>query len=98
MEPHSVAGLGNVERKLLKIFERHGRDGRAITTASLAVHAGLPAQSDELQSALASLIRGGLLEEAGDDPFRGAPVAYRLSRTAGKASAGPAGEHRGRAA
>jgi hypothetical protein len=80
MDDHSLAELGQDERKVLAVFVHHGRDGRAITTASLAVHAGFAADRQRLAAALRNLAARGLITEGGDDPFAGAPVAYRLTR------------------
>lgn len=77
MEPHALSGFGEQERKLLAIFKRFGRDGRAITLASLAVHAGTDTR--RLLVALRNLATRGLIQEAGGDPFIGSPTAYRLS-------------------
>ena len=38
-----MADLGPDEREVLAVFERFGQEGRAISTESLAVHAGLKA-------------------------------------------------------
>jgi hypothetical protein len=83
MDDQVLAELGQDERKLLAVFARHGRDGRAITTASLAVHAGLAAdrKRPEYDSALRNLVARGLIREGGGDPFVGSPVAYRLVRS-----------------
>jgi hypothetical protein len=77
MEPHPLSGLEEQERKLLAIFKRFGGDGRAITVASLAVHAGTEAR--RLSVALRNLAARGFIQEAGGDPFIGSPAAYRLS-------------------
>jgi hypothetical protein len=77
MEPHPLHGLERDEHKLLAVFKRFGRDGRAITLASLAVHAGT--DSRRLLAALRNLATRGLIQEAGGDPFIGSPAAYRLS-------------------
>jgi hypothetical protein len=73
-----LADLGPDERKLLAVFARHGRDGRAITTASLAAHAGFGLDRKRLSEALGKLAGRDLITEGGDDPFIGSPVAYRL--------------------
>jgi hypothetical protein len=80
MDDHVLAELGPEERKLLAVFARHGRDGRAITTASLAAHAGFTLDRRRLSEALGELAGRGLITEGGDDPFIGSPVAYRLVR------------------
>jgi hypothetical protein len=80
MDDGVLADLGPDERKLLGIFARYGRDGRAITTASLTAHAGFGLDRKRLSEALRKLAGRGLITEGGDDPFIGAPVAYRLVR------------------
>jgi hypothetical protein len=80
MDDRVLADLGPDERKLLAVFARHGRDGRAITTASLAAHAGFGVDRKRLSEALGKLAGRGLITEGGDDPFIGSPVAYRLVR------------------
>ena len=52
MEDLPPTGLGETERKLIAIFVRHGREGRAITMESLAANAGMPGHSKELTTAL----------------------------------------------
>jgi hypothetical protein len=47
--------LGPDELKLLRVFRRHGRDGRAIPTESLAVHAKFGNDHERLSAALANL-------------------------------------------
>ncbi len=76
MEPHLHA-LGRDEHQLLAIFKRFGGDGRAITLASLAVHAGTG--NRRLREALRNLATRGLIQPAGGDAFIGSPAAYRLS-------------------
>src|ERR1700756_1854391 len=80
MEDLPLTGLGDTERKLIQVFVRHGREGRAITTESLAANVGMPGHSRELTTALRSLAARGLIIRAGADPIPGAPVAFRLSR------------------
>jgi hypothetical protein len=80
MEDLPLTGLGEIERKLIAIFVRHGREGRAITMESLAANAGMPGHSKELTTALRSLAARGLIIRAGADPIPGAPLAFRLSR------------------
>jgi hypothetical protein len=75
-----LAELGETERGLLAIFVRYGRDGRALTTQSLAANAGLPADSKRLPTALNNLVVRGLIKRAGGDPLPGSPIAFRLSR------------------
>jgi hypothetical protein len=75
-----VLALGPDERKLLAIFARYGRDGRAITTASLMAHAGFGLDRKRLSEALRKLAGNGLITQGGDDPFIDSPVAYRLVR------------------
>ena len=52
MEDLPPTGLGETERKLIAIFVRHGREGRAITMESLAANAGMPGHSKELTTAI----------------------------------------------
>jgi hypothetical protein len=80
MEDLPLTGLGDTERKLIQVFVRHGREGRAITMESLAANVGMPGHSRELTTALRSLAARGLIIRAGADPIPGAPVAFRLSR------------------
>src|ERR1700747_1131802 len=80
MDDLRLTGLGETERKLIAIFVRHGREGRAITMQSLAANAGMPDHSKELTTALRSLAARGLIKRAGANPIPGAPVAFRLSR------------------
>ncbi|QOG16350.1 MULTISPECIES: hypothetical protein [Bradyrhizobium] len=67
-----------LERRLLKLLERHGGDGRAITLESLAANIGMQQQAKDLLLALANLVTRGLVKRAGDDPIPGSPVAFRL--------------------
>jgi hypothetical protein len=78
MDDRALADLGPDERKLLAIFARYGRDGRAITTVSLMAHAGFGLDRKRLSETLGKLAERGLVTQGGDDPFIGAPVAYRL--------------------
>src|SRR5438876_5981989 len=71
-----LAELGETERSLLAIFVRYGRDGRALTTQSLAANAGLPADSKRLPTALNNLVVRGLIKRAGGDPLPGSPIAF----------------------
>jgi pimeloyl-ACP methyl ester carboxylesterase len=80
MDDRVLADLGPDERKLLAIFARYGRDGRAITTASLMAHAGFGLDRKRLSEALRKLAGRGLITQGGDDPFIDTPVAYRLVR------------------
>jgi hypothetical protein len=80
MDDRVLADLAPDERKLLAVFARHGRDGRAITTGSLAARAGWRLDRKRLSEALGKLAGRGLITEGGDDPFIGSPVAYRLVR------------------
>ena len=78
MEPHPLSGLEEQERKLLAIFKRFGGDGRAITVASLAVHAGTEAR--RLSVALRNLAARGFIQEAGRREFvRRLRVAGRVA-------------------
>ncbi len=76
-----MADLGPDEREVLAVFERFGQEGRAISTESLAVHAGLKADRKRLSAALQTLAGKGFIKEAGGSPFSNAPLAYRLSLT-----------------
>ena len=80
MDDRVWADLGPDERKLLAIFARYGRDGRAITTASLMAHAGFGLDRKRLSEALQKLAGRGVITQGGDDPFIGSSVAYRLMR------------------
>jgi pimeloyl-ACP methyl ester carboxylesterase len=80
MDDRVLANLGSDERKLLAVFARHGRDGRAITPASLMAHACFGLDRKRLSEALGKLAGRGLITQGGDDPFIGSPVAYRLVR------------------
>lgn len=80
MEDLPLTSLGDTERKLIQVFVRHGREGRAITMESLAANAGMLGHSKELTTALRSLAARGLIIRAGADPIPGTPVAFRLSR------------------
>lgn len=71
-----------LERRLLKLFERHGSDGRAITLESLAANVGMQQQAKDLLLALGNLVTRGLVKRAGDNPIPGYPVAFRLARAA----------------
>jgi hypothetical protein len=79
MEDLPLSGLKENERKLLAVFVRHGRDGRAITMESLAANAHISTDSPELTTALKNLAARGFVKRAGGDPIPGAPVAFRLS-------------------
>ena len=59
MDDRVLADLGPDERKLLAIFARYGRDGRAITTASLMAHAGFGLDRKRLSEALGKLAGRG---------------------------------------
>ncbi len=80
MDNLPLAELGETERRLLAIFVRYGRDGRALTTQSLAANAGLPADSKRLATALNNLAVRGLIKRGGGDPLPGSPIAFRLTR------------------
>ena len=97
MDDRVLADLGPDERKLLAIFARYGRDGRAITTASLMAHAGFGLDRKRLSEALRKLAGRGLITQGGDDPFIDSPVAYRLMRPFPARGAGQhsAEEHQG---
>ncbi|UWU66293.1 hypothetical protein [Bradyrhizobium sp. NC92] len=71
-----------LERRLFKLLERHGGDGRAITLESLAANIGMQQQAKDLLLALANLVTRGLVKRAGDDPIPGSPVAFRPVRAA----------------
>jgi|GEM_PF-5586916 hypothetical protein len=75
-----LSNLGEFERKLLAVFVRYGRDGRAITLQSLAAHTGMPVNAQELVKALRELTARGLIKRGGGDPIPGSPLAFRLSR------------------
>ncbi|WP_439402681.1 hypothetical protein ACNJYA_09780 [Bradyrhizobium sp. DASA03068] len=72
----------HLERRLLKIFERHGSDGRAIILESLAANVGVQQQAKDLLLALGNLVTRRLVKRAGDNPIPGSPVAFRLVRAA----------------
>jgi hypothetical protein len=72
-----MADLGPDEREVLAVFERFGQEGRAISTESLAVHAGLKADRKRFSAALQTLAGKGFIKEAGGNPFSNAPVTYR---------------------
>jgi hypothetical protein len=78
MDDHPLADLNPDERHLLAVFARHGRDGRAITTVSLAVLGGFEGERTRFSRALRRLLARGIIKEAGGDPFVGSPLAYRL--------------------
>jgi hypothetical protein len=80
MDILSLAELGETERRLLAIFVQFGRDGRALTTQSLAAIAGMAVDSKRLATALNNLAARGLIERGGGDPLPGSPIAFRLSR------------------
>jgi hypothetical protein len=82
MDDHPLADLNPDERNLLAVFARHGRDGRAITTVSLAVLAGLEGERTRFSRALRRLLARGIIKEAGGDPFAGSALAYRLTQRA----------------
>ncbi|UWU75382.1 hypothetical protein N2603_35905 [Bradyrhizobium huanghuaihaiense] len=71
-----------LERRLLKLFERHGSNGRAVTLESLAANVGMQQQAKDLLLALGNLVTRGLVKRAGDNPIPGSPVAFRLVRAA----------------
>ena len=71
-----------LEHRLLKLFERHGSDGRAITLESLAANVGMQQQAKDLLLALGNLVARGLVKRVGDNPIPGSPVAFRLVRAA----------------
>jgi hypothetical protein len=68
MDDRVLADLGPDERKLLGIFARYGRDGRAITAASLTAHAGFGLNRKRL-SELRKLAGRGLVTEGGKIPL-----------------------------
>jgi hypothetical protein len=70
-----MADLGPDEREVLAVFERFGQEGRAISTESLAVHAGLKADRKRLSTALQTLAGKGFIKEAGGNPFSNARAA-----------------------
>jgi DNA-binding Lrp family transcriptional regulator len=80
MKDQALTELQECERKILDVFVRHGRDGRAITMESLAASAGISVSSRELTTALKDLAVRGIIQRAGGDPIPGTPVAFRLSQ------------------
>jgi hypothetical protein len=80
MDILSLAELGETERRLLAIFVQYGRDGRALTTQSLAANAGMAVDSKRLAMALKNLAVRGLIKRGGGDSLPGSPIAFRLSR------------------
>lgn len=78
MDDYPLADIEPDERNLLDVFARYGRDGRAITTVSLAVLAGFEGERKRFSRALRRLLARGVIKEAGGDPFAGSPLAYRL--------------------
>jgi hypothetical protein len=80
MDILSLAELGETERRLLAVFVQYGRDGRALTTQSLAANAGMAVESKRLAMALNNLAVRGLIKRGGGDPLPGSPIAFRLSR------------------
>jgi hypothetical protein len=80
MDDLPLTELGDTERRLLSVFIRCGRDGRAFTTQSLAATAGVPADSWGLATALNNLAVRGLIKRGGRDLLPGSPIASRLSR------------------
>jgi hypothetical protein len=76
MNFNPLANLGQDERKLLAVFAQYGHNGRAITTASLAAHAGLVDDSRRLSLALKRLATRGFIKEAGSDALISSPPAY----------------------
>jgi len=79
MDDHPLAAFEPDERTLLAIFARYGRDGRALTTTSLAVHAGFAGEHQRVSRAIRRLLARGIIKEAGGDPFVSSPPAYRLA-------------------
>jgi hypothetical protein len=80
MENCALANIPEDARKVLAIFERFGRDGRSITTRSLAIHAKI-VDPKRLLKALEDLGARGLIAQGGDDYFTGTPIAFRLVTT-----------------
>ena len=78
MDDHPLADIEPDERNLLGVFARYGRDGRAMTTVSLAVLAGFEGERERFSRALRRLLARGVIKEAGGDPFVSLPLAYRL--------------------
>ena len=72
--------LGEDERNVLAVFQQYGRDTRAVTIASLAVHTKLEGEPKRLSLALKKLAQKGLIKEAGGDPFATSALAYRLAQ------------------
>jgi hypothetical protein len=90
MDDRVLANLGPDERKLLATFARYGRDGRAITTASLTAHAGFGLDRKRLSEALRKLA-----VEGPDHGGRGRSLYRRASGLPPSATA--PGERRRRA-
>src|ERR1700747_845309 len=81
MDDRVLADLGPDERKLLAIFARYGRDGRAITTASLMAHAGFVLDRKGLSAALGKLAaRSGNAETIRSSARRWPTVSCDRSR------------------
>jgi hypothetical protein len=86
MDILSLAELGETERRLLATFVQYGRDGRALTTQSLAANAGMAVESKRLAMALNNLAVRGLSSEAAETRFPARPshfdfpVRYSASR------------------
>ncbi|QOZ26737.1 MULTISPECIES: hypothetical protein [Bradyrhizobium] len=80
METWTSTNLQQIEHRLLAAFERHGRDGRAMTLESLAASTGMVGRANELALALKHLAARGLIRRAGEDPIPGTAIAFRLAR------------------
>ena len=66
--------LGQTERNILAVFERHGRDGGAITMEGLAAHTGLSVGPPEFARAVKSLLARGCISASEQDVHRSKAV------------------------
>jgi uncharacterized membrane protein affecting hemolysin expression len=76
MSESASAVRGHDAEQALKIFEKFGADGRAISASSLIAY--LRTDQKRLAATLEQLLSAGLIRQAGVDPFA-RERAYRLA-------------------
>jgi hypothetical protein len=81
MKHQALTELQECERKVIDVFARHGRDGRAITVESLAAGADISVSSPELTAALKGLAVRGIIQRAEGDLYLARQSRFGCPRT-----------------
>jgi hypothetical protein len=80
MKHQALTELQECDRKVIDVFARHDRDGRAITVESLAAGADISVSSPETHGGPAGSGCARNYPTSGRRPIPGTPVAFRLSQ------------------